>query len=109
MTDDNDLIRRGDALRLVTDGTATWGSIVDAIRALPAVKPKVRALVWRDRHENSRADVYSARQSYGQGPDAYMLARCSTIVSWHPTMEAAKAAAQADHAAHILAALDLTP
>ncbi len=67
---------------------------------------KVKPLVWNDRHENSHADVYSARQSHGQGPDAYMLARGSNIIGWHPNLEAAKSAAQADHESRVRQALE---
>jgi hypothetical protein len=41
MTDDNDLIRRGDALKLVGMGADWWGAHA-AINALPAVTPAVR-------------------------------------------------------------------
>jgi hypothetical protein len=43
---DNDLIRRGDAIKAVDDWQGDWSCTVLALSALPAVQPKVKPLVW---------------------------------------------------------------
>jgi len=110
---DNDLIRRGDALQILDDLSQVdgcFGDAHEAIAALPAVTVGVRPLVWRDDgtngHETDHAfgfyEVYPS-------PEGDMLSRDGVDSGVFPTLEAAKAAAQADYEARILAALDLRP
>lgn len=120
---DNDLIRRGDAKQCCTDelrntmqllsnppqSSAAWDAR-NAINAIPAVQPTVKPLVWRDDgtngHETDHAfgfyEVYPS-------PEGDMLSRDGVDSGVFPTLEAAKAAAQADYEARILSALDMQP
>ena len=66
--------------------------------------PKVKPLVW---DEHNRADVYMIQSTYGQGPKPFMLARGSRFIGWHDTVEEAKDAAQTDHEARVLAAIEI--
>jgi hypothetical protein len=121
MTDKNDeLIRRGDALAEVEitshpNETSYAPHLYDRIAALPAVQPvvTVKPLVWFMRE--GRTFVAKALQQF----DAYQVVQSGAHAYWGrdgegwseplPTLEAAKAAAQADYAARILAALDVQP
>lgn len=133
MTNDDDLIRRGDAMAelakhakgsTVIGGqnfrTIQLGEATDAIAALPAVTPQpvgvtVKPLEWKEAdHGNFRkGECYHATSPVSFAPLAihkkhdgwWLNVDCKT----HPTIEAAQAAAQADYEARILAALDLTP
>ncbi len=115
MSDDNlilkgqdDLIRRGDAKALCdkydyVEGVKYW------IDDVPAVTPavKVKPLVWRDDgtngHETDHAfgfyEVYPS-------PEGDMLSRDGVDSGVYSSIEAAKAAAQADYEARIMSALD---
>lgn len=103
---DNDLIRRGDALYAI----AGWEIPSTAIAALPAVTVGVKLLVWRDDgtngHETDHAfgfyEVYPS-------PEGDMLSRDGVDSGVFPSLEAAKAAAQADYEERIRGVLDLIP
>lgn len=107
---DNDLIRRGDALKALDWGDIYGRNAQDAINAIPAVQPTVKPLVWRDDgtngHETDHAfgfyEVYPS-------PEGDMLSRDGVDSGVFPTLEAAKAAAQTDYEARILSALDMQP
>ena len=116
--DDHDLIRRGDALALLPPASAYRA----AIAALPAVKPAVKPLEWE-------VTDWSAGDGVQGENDCEWEARVSDwryMVEWRgrgefrvtmpddtdasaQSLEAAKAAAQADYEARILAALDVQP
>lgn len=117
---DNDLIRRGDAIALTCDPFGAETVTSQAITALPAVQPTVKPLVWMDfsdrgakaqawneanymiqRWSVGRWEVNASYPGYGAPIDR--------ICQFHPTLEAAKAAAQADYEARILSALDMQP
>jgi hypothetical protein len=137
MTDkDDEPIRRGDAMKAALEvmnwhrgesdidfgAYAACGDVHQAIAALPAVQPvvTVKPLVWDDFE--------------GRAAKAQAWKRANYLITWwksrgqfevvasypgyqgeaigagfYPTIEAAKAAAQADYAARILAALDVQP
>ena len=117
---DNDLIRRGDALALCDQYPYVEG-VEMAIRALPAAQVTVKPLKWV-----VRQDKYDGgREHYGTGAFGhwYCVRRLKNGV-WDivhhvdgkavhletcPTLEAAKAAAQADYEARIRSALTVTP
>jgi hypothetical protein len=127
MTDkDDEPIRRGDVITAVTsairqmrrgDKEGGWPAFVnDAIAALPAVQPvvTVKPLVWRGRDDACRAGagdfgVYEIFDIYGEFKLSRVMNGNGRIIGAFPTLEAAKAAAQADYAARILAALDVQP
>ena len=126
---DNDLIRRGDALRIMSDGDDIVGpdypewfiNRYATINAIPAVQPTVKPLVWR-----TIQDKYDGgREHYGTGAFGHWYCvhrRKSGVwdivhhVDGKPIhlepcdpLDAAKAAAQADYEARILSALDMYP
>lgn len=125
---DDDLIRRGDALAELnawfydpqTD-KVTDTRLQDAIRALPAAQPRVKPLVWSD------PATYEMKTEYMTECRAYKVVEWSDR-SGHVLFfgqarkpiridapseavgaDALKAAAQAHHAARILAALEPQP
>ncbi len=65
---------------------------------------KVKPLVW---DEHNRADIYSVKDTYGQGPKPLMLVRNSRVIGWFDEVDEAKAEAQSDHEKRTLAAIDL--
>jgi hypothetical protein len=119
MTKDDEMIRRGDALALFKNYTGTdfW---MQQIAALPAAQPGVKPLVWDD-FEGLGAKAQAWKQanylitwwkSRGQFEvvASYPGHQGEAIgAGFYPTLEAAKAAAQADYEARILAALDVQP
>ena len=112
---DNDLIRRGDALECFM-GLDRIGDIMDAIAALPAVTVGVRPLVWVEGMESGRKVWDALDYQIIAYPEEYFFLLVGVlsdsavrVASSYPTLEAAKAAAQADYEARILATLDLTP
>jgi hypothetical protein len=128
MSDDNDPIRRGDVLTILTDGECYAVSDVwSAIRVLPAVQPRVKPLVWTyptpaDRLCHAHETAPSFGGAYHISPDedsslGYWLlqwtlrvddfcTRYGGKITRHNDPEAAKAAAQADYEARILSALE---
>lgn len=110
---DDDMIRRGDAILAVTAADKEClgaNGAREFIRAIPAVTVGVRPLVWRDDgtngHETDHAfgfyEVYPS-------PEGDMLSRDGVDSGVFPTLEAAKAAAQADYDARIRSALTAQP
>lgn len=124
---DDDLIRRGDAMAAVTQTAIRWGvtgepailvSTKAAISALPAVVPGVKALEWEPSvigkpwHSakspwgfyyaqwDDETQAWFASLEMGE-VEAPIILSPSDV----PSLEAAKAAAQADYEARILAAL----
>jgi hypothetical protein len=132
MTNENDLIRRGDVLDAANDADPLELSIhgatkiMDRIVAIPAVavsqpanptikddscqRVTVKPLVWRGD---------SIRLTAGGMGKMYECMRCfhgqkgagwsDYDEDWHQNLEAAKAAAQSDYEARILAAIDTQP
>lgn len=124
---DDDLIRRGDAMAAVTQTAIRWSvtgepailvSTKAAISALPAVVPGVKALEWEPSvigkpwHSakspwgfyyaqwDDETQAWFASLEMGE-VEAPIILSPSDV----PSLEAAKAAAQADYEARILAAL----
>lgn len=119
-----DMIRKSDALAECLNG-AFLDDVTEAIRSLPAVTVGVKPLVWE-----VNDDKRDGRAHYGHGILGHWYAVCrertGAWVVMHfvsgkrvqvhnkdsdtfPTLEAAKAAAQADYTARILAALEPDP
>jgi len=113
MTNDNDLILRGDALDCFM-GLDRIGDIMDAIAALPAAPAptvKVKPLVWV-RHPMGWIAGPPTGQAYII--DVRIKGRVMFIKGMNPppqfsNEDEAKAAAQADYEARILAAIEVTP
>lgn len=126
MSDDY-LIRRGDALKACEprgyDHAHHMQAKADcaaAIAALPAVTVGVRPLVWVDFDGlGAKASAfyqanYLIQWWKGEGKFEVALSYPGYQTGydgerWHPTLDAAKAAAQADYEARIFAALETTP
>jgi hypothetical protein len=68
--------------------------------------PMIKPLVWVDAPDHWKSDIYLITSSYGQGPERFMLSRGSKIINWNDAVAPLQAAAQADHDARIIAALD---
>lgn len=119
---DNDLIRRGDALKTADEELRRYGfsapegrryDMRDAIAALPAVTVGVRPLVWV---EGVSTYPYAmggrVRYQLGHGDDGWTVhigIAGKPIAGPFETAEAAKAAAQADFDAAIRGEVILTP
>lgn len=109
---DQDTIRRADAIDRITklscDDDAHWGSIVDALRAIPAVQVGVKPLIWVEETDGSGWYAVSMGYQFTIRETArgfrYWCFDASHA-TFYPTIEAAKAAAQADYEARILSAL----
>ena len=120
---DDDMIRRGDALAAVTDTSVKWGFtgepaiLIDtkaAIRALPAhVQPatvEVKPLEWVE-HGTDFWRVQGIDRVYeviAMHDGRFFLTNGPRLCDF-PTLESAQAAAQADHSARILSAVNLRP
>lgn len=107
-----DLIRKTDALAILTAASSISQKTVNAIAALPAVTVGVKPLVWED-----RSSAVHPRFKAVTGFGTYYIERnkAGLFDWWSPyrmgktevkTLDAAKAAAQADYTARILAALE---
>lgn len=92
-------------------------SIHNAIAALPAVKHGIKPLVWEDFGDwGAKASAYYQANyliQFWKGREQFEVALSYPGYQtgfdgerWHPTLDAAKAAAQADYEARILAALE---
>lgn len=66
----------------------------------------VKPLVWEGHSDHVRAGDHGVMPTYGQGPKDFLMYRGSKMLGYFDTIEAAKAAAQADYARRIAAALD---
>ena len=126
----DDLITKGNALKAIMenawpeDGTygpdekdienaerATVEVCTEAIAALPAVAPGVRALEWEESVKGrwiGTAPVKLGNLAFWifQSENGYLRHIAGQGAVTSPTLEAAKAAAQADYEARILAAID---
>lgn len=111
----DDLISRKAAIEAATDAYhKCLGSqgVSDAIRALPSVGVTVKPLEWVDMVGRTVALAASIVGNYEIKQDGAWNAlwfNGSRISGALPSIEAAKAAAQADYEARILAALDVQP
>lgn len=89
-------------------------TLFHALDALPARGVGVKPLVWKREADNAWVAAHYAIHQYwphNSGPFAvsgYLGGLGAISVGKHPTLEAAKAAAQADYEARILAALSTT-
>ena len=107
----SDLIRREDAIAAATScPDSHWGPwIAERLRALPAVQPEVKPLVWFEAELPSKGGGKFASEGYTirRIEGLWLLDFAGTSKSaWRfSTLEVAKAAAQADYEARILAAL----
>jgi hypothetical protein len=125
MTNDNDLIRRGDAMNAVPEHwRPTMSSRIAALPAVAASQPAdpvtnadrrqrvvVKPLVWEN-HPMGWIAAPPTGQAYII--DVRIKGRVMFIKGMNPPpkfsdLEAAKAAAQADYEARILAAIDVQP
>jgi|GEM_PF-5511263 len=88
-------------------------ALYDAIISLPAVSPQVKALVWKEYADERavRAVGFNADYTIRISMLGQVAWQSRHMAPWHPadTVEAAKAAAQADYEARILAALAPAP
>lgn len=113
---DDDMIRRGDAIKALHKWLAK-SHVENEINALPAVAPSVRVkpLVWK--RSVSIGEVWEADSIFGEyicGVDNGGISYGGGVpaaTEWkdYQSLKDAKAAAQADYEARILAALDVTP
>jgi hypothetical protein len=104
----SDLISREDVLAIVQEWTYC-SDVEDLVRALPAVQPKVKPLVWErgivDWAKPLPGMKYVACSTIPEGYWAWWLDG-TDVRSVEPDEESAKAAAQADYEARILSALE---
>lgn len=106
---DNDLIRRGDALKAFNWGDIYGRNAQDAINAIPAVQPTVKPLVWVKTLDGGETCLTDERYSISYWEGEKLFVDRYTTMRRHHTIEAAKAAAQADYDARILSVLDMQP
>jgi hypothetical protein len=117
---DNDLIRRGDAKKTASGYIYNCDYMLDAINAIPAVQPTVKPLVWTQISIPKQAmqgiwwmaeamtGNYEVHQFDGRDEIIVTLRGLGLGNPEYPTIEAAKAAAQADYEARIRSALTVT-
>jgi hypothetical protein len=113
---DDDMIRRGDVLKAVYDAMAYSNRVPltfvqKRIRALPAVQPRVKPLVWTAfSKECLRAEsifgIYELMWGFKNGQAFLSSPHLCRIDTWHPDIEFAKAYAVTDYEARILSALE---
>lgn len=116
---DDDLIRRGDALAACeprgydhAHHMQAKADCVAAITALPAVTPRVKPLVWECLAPRViEAPGFNCRYQIRLATDGSIRWQGRYMGSWEDadSVDAAKAAAQADYEARIFAALDMQP
>ena len=116
MTNDNDLIRRGDAIALFGD-SVTGKAIARCIAAIPAAHAptvKVKPLVWDGCHPSNCAQTsfgeYVVQDDEDDGWGLYTPRELDgdSPRSQHKSEELAKAAAQSDYPAGIIAEIEVT-
>lgn len=119
---DNDLIRRGDAREILEDEGFMERNL-QRLAAIPAVQPTVeqqvagngftiKPLVWRELEKYRHGGKYSADGYTIRYVEGFFILDFAGEGKWvwrWTTIEAAKAAAQADYEARILSALDMQP
>lgn len=108
---DNDLIRRGDALKALDWRDIYGRNAQAAINAIPAVQPTVKPLEWCENPDIGEGGLLGGgvtNATYHAMSDGWAFHRS---MFWRKvsTLEAAKAAAQADYEARILSVLDMQP
>lgn len=113
---DDDMIRRGDAILAVTAADKEClgaNGAREFIRALPAVQVVVKPLEWVEIRSGQyfEARVIGILYSVRLGSDGVVRWQAGHMGTWHeaPTIEAAKAAAQADYEARIRSAMTNQP
>lgn len=118
---DNDLIRQGDVAKAITTlaqefidgGSPTAAHVLnlasDRINTIPAVQPTVKPLVWVETLDGGETCLTDERYSISYWEGEKLFVDRYTTMRRHPTLEAAKAAAQADYDARILSALNMQP
>lgn len=103
----DDLISRADALALVAENSTV--SAIRAIRSLPAAQAAVKPLEWRHVAPHGFYEAYGLCWKYQirVGTDGIIRWQDGHMGTWldADSVDAAKAAAQADYAARILPAL----
>lgn len=105
---DNDLIQKGDAALAVLQNFTETAQL-EAINTLPAVQPTVKPLEWFEVEKYRYGGKYTSEGytiRYIEGFFLLDFAGNGKTVWRFPTLEAAKAAAQADYEARILSALE---
>lgn len=114
MSDDK-LIRLSDAIAALksADLPFGYGHAAEVIRAIPAVQVVVKPLEWVEIRSGQyfEAHVIGILYSVRLGTDGVVRWQAGHMGTWHeaPTIEAAKAAAQADYDARIRSALTVQP
>jgi hypothetical protein len=119
---DDDLIRRGDAIKSVDDWQGDWSCTVLALSALTAVQPRVKPLVWLQHPHrlgelfaDAEFGAYSVSDPTGRGcwqwqwhfRGALLGQSNQALARAFPTREDAIAAVEGHRKARILSALDL--
>jgi hypothetical protein len=113
---DGDMIRRGDAIAALRQ--ARWDisreEFVQAVRALPAVQPRVKPLVWMPfGKEFLRAESvlgrYELMWGFENGKTMLDAPGLSRRLTWHRNPQKGKEAAQAHHDEQIWSALEPQP
>lgn len=122
---DNDLIRRGDVRELLQQcdlmGNHPSDPLAVMINEIPSARPTVKPLVWRtlqDKYDGGRGHYGTGafghwycvhRRKSGVWDIVHHVDGKSIHLEPRDTIEAAKAAAQADYEARILSVLDMQP
>jgi hypothetical protein len=111
---DNDLIRRGDALKALDWGDIYGRNAQQCIAALPAVTVGVRPLVFEGRNGFWRADdgiggFYEVTEVYGAFHMCRIVVGVANKLIPYNSQNAAFGAANVEHQRRILAALEPTP
>lgn len=112
---DNDLIRRGDAIEALKAANLPfgYGQAVHAITNVPAVQVTVKPLEWIEVRAGNyyEARVIGILYSVRLGSDGIARWQAGHMGEWREanTLEAALAAAQADYEARIRSALTIAP
>lgn len=104
-----DLISREAALTACLQGKRCSTDIIDAIRALPVAQVKVKPLVWECDARWPSTVWSGGYQINDQDENEWLMTTPQGDSATFETIDAAKAAAQADYEARILATLDLSP
>lgn len=109
---DDDLIRRGDARRILEEEGFLERSLAN-LNNLPAMQVAVKPLEWVEIREGQyfEARVIGILYSVRLGSDGVVRWQAGHLGTWHEvnSIEAAKAAAQADYEARIRSALTAQP
>lgn len=111
---EHDMIRRGDALKAL-DWRDIYGRAANtqtAINAIPSVQPTVKSLDWVELEKYRRGGKYSADGYTIRYVEGFFILDFAGEGKWKwrwTDLDAAKAAAQADYEARVMAALDVQP